>query len=246
MHKIAIIISLLITNQVFANGMFVSDPMAHSHIIESISELNELKQKAETQIKELTGIKEQMSGISNIGDGINFDNPLSKLEALSDNPLSTIRNSVVEDSNIGKINYNNRDSISTGLDQVFAPIKQGEDVFKHDELKADYKQVALKSTIISSEKIIADAKDRSERIRKLINKINQATSIKESQDLTNLLLAEQLLQQEQVLILMAESAKSEAAQKYHGINYDHKPALRKSLDESWKESDENVLKMLSN
>jgi hypothetical protein len=72
MYKIAIIISLLITNQVFANGMFVSDPMAHSHIIESISELNELKQKAETQIKELTGIKEQMSGISNIGDGINF------------------------------------------------------------------------------------------------------------------------------------------------------------------------------
>jgi hypothetical protein len=244
--RIIFIALIIFTHKTFAFGNIVSDPVSHSHILESISTLNELKQKAEDQLKQLTNIKEQMSGITDIGAGINFDNPLSQLETLANNPLATMRPSVMELTGADKINYSNRESIEGGIDKIFAPIKDGDDVFKNENLKADYKQVAMKSAIVTSEKILNESKERSERIKKQIAKINQTQSIKESQDLSNLLLAEQLLQGEQIIQLLAESTKFQAAQNYHGVDYNKSPALRKSTEESWKEGAERASKMLAN
>lgn len=177
-------------NQVKAAGLIVSDPGTYNY-------LSGIDKKAQQQIEfsqklqESTLItKESLTGNKKIGYGINNSKSLfSDYFVLSDN-------------NFGEKAVN----VSRNLDLAMSD----------EQVKRDYQQKNLKSSLILSELIINTAKSRGAEILSLSSASDSSDRTKEAIDIQNRILLEILLEVRNTNLILANLLKNQSSQNYIG------------------------------
>jgi len=232
MNKFILILAILIPFNVYSVGGVVTDPSSYMYYVEQLVKAEEMitnqidqVEKATITADKLTGMKKQLEGSYNRIVGlpdrlIKASKALKKVPTNLQTDVSKIRASL--GTNSGYLptsrDIDKWDSLDYHVDGVFGDPRDPKwNPWKLTEKKYEMRQGILKNSLKQSTLKVHGLKNRLDELNKLFSSIDSTKNIKDSQDLTNRLLAELLTGQQEVIGILAHAAQAMAIMQYEGV-----------------------------
>ena len=247
--KILFIIGIIWTILMFVNlnraeailgmGDIVSDPASYGYYAEQIEAMAAELEKLEESYDELTQHTEKLQNITDKMQGY-----YTKAKATADQIQSFV-DSVSEvphsfsdlQSKWFKIK-GQIETIAGGkemLDQIFGDIRKlgndGRSIYEIINDRYQSKQQVLKDSIAASNKDLSSVDEDLNEIQQLANEIGQTKTLKESQDLANLILIKQLIVQRRLLSSFNRFSMAQSMISFEGVSDEVSNEIKVQLGE---------------
>lgn len=211
-------------------GMVVTDPSSYTYYVEQIAKL---EKQFETMVKQLetaklsadklTAMKQQLEGTYNRIAGLRerMTKRAERIGALPDNwqgQIDTISSKL--STNTGYLpdqhNLSEWEKLEVAIDSSFCdPREDGCDQWASADRRYEVRQRILKSSLKRSTIMLAGLQGRMKELSALFAEIGQGTQ-RDEMNLTNRLLSELLIGQQQVIALLAQFSQAQAIASYRG------------------------------
>ena len=227
MKKILSILTLTTLFISSANAIIVADPTSHAYFLEQISQLDK---NLKTAQKTYNSVERTAQGITKMGKEIsgsynNIGDAHKTLKSLNSNYNYMYRRlSSTEKKIFGRKMEREKSPIYKDLEKVLKESgydSNSEEIYSATDLakaRLHDRQLRMKESLMSADIVMSSLNKNVKRLETLSQKIDKTENIKDSQDLTNRLLVEQLLYLDNMTRLLATFVSSSVAIKYSGYD----------------------------
>lgn len=226
-------------NAILGMGDIVSDPASYGYYAEQIEAMAAELEKLEESYDELTKHTEKLQDITDKMQGY-----YSKAKATADqikgfvDSVSEVPHSFSDlQSKWFKIK-GQIETIAGGkemLDKIFGDIRKlgddGRSVYEIINDRYQSKQQVLKDTIAASNKDLSSVGEDLAEIHQLASEISQTKTLKESQDLANLILIKQLIVQRRLLSSFNRFSMAQSMISFEGVSDEVSNEIKVQLNE---------------
>jgi len=177
-------------------------------------EMMELKRHYDVlkeQFDEMQNIHKSVTGNLKRGKGIARD--LGKLQDLAENMTKSFIN-LNPNQEMDDYDLSNIEDLQDALDTIYSDEQDVLQRTQTDQQRKDYQQRSVRSALEGSEVLINLQGERMQKIQELADEIDKTETLKDAQDLSNRLLGEILLVQQQALLLQAQYVRANQSLNY--------------------------------
>ena len=247
--KILFIVGIIWTILMFVNlkrasailgmGDIVSDPASYGYYAEQIEAMAAELEKLEESYDELTQHTEKLQNITDKMQGY-----YTKAKATADqikgfvDSVSEVPHSFSDLQNKWFRIKGQIETIAGGkemLDQIFGDIRKlgddGRSIYEIINDRYQSKQQVLKDAIAASNKDLSGVGDELDEIQQLANEIGRTQTLKESQDLANIILIKQLIVQRRLLSSFNRFSMAQSLISFEGVRDDVSSEIKVQLVE---------------
>lgn len=226
---LALILSM---NAAPVHALVVSDPGSYARQAQQIMEMQKQLKEFQAAVAEAKKTADAVSGLSTRGNGANLD--ITDLRKASESMLMGLLKSSGQNVNEDTIKV-----INKGLEETFKTIEQDPVAARATRKQRElYRDNANKGALQYAEYTLNKMPQSLERIQQLSGQINQTTTIKDSQDLTNRYLAELLGSMNQMLMLQGQLVRAQSAADFVNKAPTTPKTVSKEDFNRWTDSDE--------
>lgn len=211
-------------------GMVVTDPSSYTYYVEQIAKLEKqfetmtkTLEKAEVTADKLTAMKKQLEGTYNRIAGLRerMTKRAERIGAMPDNWQSQVENISSDLSNNSgylpdQHNMSEWQKLELAIDSSFCdPREEDCDLWVSADRRYEVRQRILKSSLKRSTVMLAGLQGRMKELSTLFQEVGKGSQ-RDEMNLTNRLLSELLIGQQQVIALLAQIGQANAIAEYQG------------------------------
>lgn len=223
-HLASLLLLVAVTAPICANaGMAVTDPKSYTYYMKQLKEAQDQLKKMQEQLdvatetkKQVTDMAADVTGVYNRAKGIKDD--LDRVKTIANNPRRVFSDA----ERIMDLAENPEEvfkEVDVNLDSIFVDLSDPDiNPWMVQKKKQNEVQKIFKDAMRNTEIELASMPARMEAIEKLTSQIDTTENIKDSQDLTNRLIAELVIGQERMITILSQLAQAEVAAQFMGYD----------------------------
>lgn len=194
-----------------SHALVVSDPGAYTRQAQQIQKMTEQLSTLKDTLEETKRAAKNLEG--NLKRGRGIQESIQDFRETLEKSMPTFLAS--ENDPEGK---DRMEIVQQAINEIFKPNAKIEEIENSKRKQENYRQRAAKSAVIRAETTISDIEQSVNKMEALARQIDDTQSIKDSADLNNRLQHEMMLNQNKIIVLLAEMARAENAEKLRGVS----------------------------